>query len=139
MADKNKNKGAIVKFKATSGGSYVAIDGVQKFKLPYPVNGAEDVTDVDDAVIVEANTINDQGNFELEIIEDLADVTHIAMRAAVGAGDCFIEVTLAAAGKIVTFSGNAKEMTDADRTAKNYGRVQWKMHCNTEPVVTDVV
>lgn len=138
MAAKNKNKGITVEFKATSGGSYTAVDGVQKIKLPYPDNAAEEVTDLDDAVIVEANTINDQGMFEMEIIEDLADTTHIALRAAVGAGDVFIQVSLPSQDKKITFSGNAKTMTDADRTAKNYCRVQWKMHCNVEPTIADI-
>ena len=75
----------------------------------------------------------------VQVSRDAADVTHIGLRAAVGAGDCFIQVTLTAAGKTVDFSGNAKEMSDADRTAKNYGRVTWKMHCNTVPVIADVV
>ena len=139
MATKNKSKGAIISFKATSGGSYAAVDGVQKYKLPAPNNAAEDVTDVDDDVVVEANTINDQGMFEIEIIEDLTDTTHIGLRAAVGADDVFIKVELPSHGKVIEFSGNAKEMTPIDQTAKNYGRATWKMHCNVEPTVTDSV
>lgn len=132
-ATPRKNKGTIVQFKATSGGSYAAVTRIQKIKLPFPASVVDEITGLDDDVLVEANAIDDWGNVEIEKIFDPEDTLDAAMLTACGSStDCFIKATLPS-GRTMEFSGNAKEIADSDRTAKTYSRITWKMHCNVIP------
>ena len=131
-ATPRKNKGTIVQFKATSGGTYAAVTRIQKLKLPFPVNQVDEITGLDDDVIVEANAIDNWGECEIEKIFDHEDTLDAAMLTACGGADCYIKVTLIR-GRTMEFSGNAKELSDSDRTAKNYSRLTWKLHCNVIP------
>lgn len=127
-----KNKGVSFQFKATSGGTYAAIDGVHKFKLPRKISGTEDLTETDDDVEREGNTIVNYSDLELEITRDDEDTVHIAMNTAVGGDDCYVKATLAN-GRTIEYVGNAKEFPDVEGTAKNYQRSTFKMHPNATP------
>lgn len=128
-----RNKGTTVEFKSTSAGTYAAIKGIQNLVLPFPESDAEEVTPLEGPVVIEANTINDYGNAEVEILFDSEDVVHIAMLGCVGSDvDAFLKVTHPN-GRTKEFSGNPKGGKDSSRTPKNHTRWKWAMHCNVVP------
>lgn len=132
MSSVRKIKGTTWQFKATSGGSYAAINKCTARQLPQPKADADDVTAIDDAVIKEANTINDWGELVLSILYDQEDTVHTAMRTAVGGDDCYVKATLPS-GRTIEYIGNAKEFGDKQGGPKDHARNDFKMHVNAVP------
>lgn len=120
-------------FKASSGGSYAAVNGVINFTLPSPDSGTEDITPTDATVAKEGNTLINWTDLEMEIDWDTEDTVHQAMIAAIGSQtEAYVKVTLSG-GRTIEYVGNAKAGKHSQGNARSYHKKTFGLHPNSTP------
>lgn len=132
MTTPRKIKGTTWEFKATSGGSYAAINKCTARQLPQPEADVDDTTATDSTVAQEGNTINNWSDLVLSILYDQEDTVHTAMRNAVGGDDCYVRATLPT-GRKIEYIGNPKSFGDKQGGPKDHARNDFKLHPNAVP------